>query len=461
MYGYTYGYPSGGGAGAVNGFESAVLSDGGTVVAIGNTTDLYSRLLGLGLINSASLVNSCNGGKADALYNFIPSPVQSLDRFTVTRASTKLRIGSNGLYGSVANNVPAFEFNTDGTYRGLLVEPGATNLALQSQAFQTTWTASDATVSADATTAPDGATTADKIVVDATNAFHQVSQVITLADSLTYTFSVFAKKAELNWLSFACTNKAGVDYLVWFNLDTGVVGTVGAGATARISLSGNGYYRCEMSYPSQTGGATTRQRIRANSADNQFAWLGDGTSVIFIWQAQLETGSVATSPIATTAGTASRVADSVTLASASSLIGQPSGSMFCEFEFRNTGGLTRVFGLSTGTADTNNAFRLNKGATGTLSYTGTTASASQFTITSGATYVGQIIKVGVAYATDDVAFYAQGVQIGTDATSTTPAFNTVTLGITEDGLVQLNGWIRSVALFPTRLANATLQSLTT
>jgi len=446
------------GSDPVNAWELGVLSDGGMFVAPSNTDALYDRLVSLGLVASASLVNSCNGGKADALYNFIPSPVQSLDRFTVTRASTKLRIGSNGLYGSVANNVPAFEFNTDGTYRGLLVEPGATNLALQSQTFETTWTASDATVSANATTAPDGATTADKIVATATNAVHQVSQVITLADSLTYTFSVFAKKSELNWLSFTCTNKAGVDYSAWFNLDTGVVGTVGAGATARISLSGNGYYRCEISYPSQTGVGTTRQRIRANSADNQVAWLGDGTSGIFIWQAQLETGSVATSPIVTTAGTASRVADVVSLTGASSLIGQTEGTLYAEVTTRLTGGSVGKI-IAECRTDANNRFRILKSATDAFQVIVTTGGVDQASIT-GSTNQSGVFKVALAYKENDFAFYVNGVQIGTDVSGTVPTTNRIDIGATGAGGNQFTDNVRSVVLFPTRLANATLASLT-
>jgi hypothetical protein len=379
--------------------------------------------------------------------------------FTVTRASTKLRIGSDGLYGSVANNVPAFEFNTDGTYRGLLVEPGAVNLALHSQTFETTWTASDATVSANATTAPDGATTADKIVATAANAVHQVSQVITLADSLTYTFSVFAKKSELNWLSFTCTNKAGVDYSAWFNLDTGVVGTVGAGATARISLSGNGYYRCEISYPSQTGVGTTRQRIRANSADNQVAWLGDGTSGIFIWQAQLETGSVATSPIVTTAGTASRVADVVSLTGASGLIGQTGGTLYIEGAIANLSTVSFGRVLSIGT-DGNNSTYIEA----------TTGAVRGFIITGGVQTQGGTLSESVANNTifRAVLSYGVGANLGAlyvngagDVTSPTavPASSIVHIGSSTTGAVVCVSHIRAVALFPTRLSNATSLSL--
>jgi hypothetical protein len=292
-----------GGGGAVRGYQSSVLGDGGTVVAIGNTTDLYSRLLGLGLINSASLVNSCNGGKADALYNFVPSPVQSLDRFVVTRASTKLRIGSNGLYGSVANNVPAFEFNTDGTYRGLLVEPGATNLLLRSQEFEhASWITNTTrpTITADATTSPDGTTNADRMVITAAGGFQGIYQDTTVTSGIAYTFSIWVK------------NNTGSGKLrIW-------VDASGASTTPLEITPTANWVR--YSVTSTTGDTSARVQI-ANS--NPATDLD-----CFIWQAQLETGSVATSPIVTTAGTASRVADVVSLTGASSLIGQQEGSVY-------------------------------------------------------------------------------------------------------------------------------------
>jgi hypothetical protein len=244
------------------------------------------------------------------------------------------------------------------------------------------------------------------------------------------------------------------------DFNDGSIVTTGTDTVSGTStLIGNGWYRVTLSATASGTGVTRFQmRLFNDAGSNDFT--GDGVSGTYFWQAQLETGSVATSPIVTTAGTASRVADVVSLTGASSLIGQPAGSMFAEFEFRNTGVVTRVIGITNGDADFDDTFRINKGATGTVVSAGTTLGASQFSITSSGTYVGQIVRVALGYATNDIAFYAQGVQIGTDSASTTPTLSAVLLGVTEDGTGQLNGWIRSVALFPTRLPNATLASLT-
>jgi hypothetical protein len=425
MYGYTYGYPSGGGAGAVSGFESAALSDGGTVVAIGNTTDLYSRLLGLGLINSASLVNSCNGGKADALYNFVPSPVQALDRFTVTRASTKLRIGSNGLYGSVANNVPAFEFNTDGSYRGLLVEPGATNLALQSQDFtQGVWAKTvSASVTGNTGIAPDGTLTADTFTAGADGS--QIQYSFVASAGVTYTASFFIRRITgTGVVNIRSVNNVNTPVTITSSWARYSVTATSIGTDIRIGMS-----------------------------------LGTNGDAVEIWQAQLETGSVATSPIVTTAGTASRVADVVSLTGASSLIGQSAGSLYVEVESPNyTSSINRrVLQLLT---DANNRISINAQGSQNRLY--------QFAVVNGgsieasilqSTGASNISKIAGAYAVNDFTLYINGSQIGTDVSGTIPTTSIIQIGHLS-GSEQFIGWIRSIALFPTRLANATLASLT-
>jgi hypothetical protein len=72
-----------------------------------------------------------------------------------------------------------------------------------------------------------------------------------------------------------------------------------------------------------------------------------------------------------------------------------------------------------------------------------------------------VTKMAGAYKVDDFRVYINGSDVGNDTSGTVPtSMSEVTLGHEVGGTLQLNGWIRSVALFPTRLANATLASLT-
>jgi hypothetical protein len=387
--------------------------------------------------------------------------------FTVTRASTKLRIGSNGLYGSVANNVPAFEFNTDGTYRGLLVEPGATNLLLRSQEFDTTWATTNATVTANQAVAPDGATTADLFVPNSATAGY-VSQVTgtTALNATVYTGSVFFKKPALAisnitfYGSDLSTPLGNHRFGVTINTSTfaGTAFTFGNGVVTSVNVQAlpNDWYRASFT-GSVSSGATGNWAFacRVLTTDASI----DGTNGLFLWQAQLETGSVATSPIVTTAGTASRVADVITLSSASSLIGQTEGTVFAEVNVSRLGVEGYILRVDDGS--TSNIFSIRKLSTNEIRAVLTATTSSGTVNLSSATVTTGVVKIAYAYKSGEIAISVNGVApvtvAGTFSFGT--ALSRISVGANA-GSGEWNDTIRSFALFPTRLANATLQSLT-
>jgi hypothetical protein len=383
--------------------------------------------------------------------------------FTVTRASTKLRIGSNGLYGSVANNVPAFEFNTDGTYRGLLVEPGATNLALRSQEFNDAyWTKETATISANAETAPDGATTADKLIGNDLSTSSSVLRSVTVTASQAYTWSAYIKAGGATWARLTATGDVTASR-IFINLSTGALGTVsGVFLNASVLALPNGWYRVSGSVtPTGTG---LNLRISNANSDNTDNFTGNGVDGIFIWQAQLETGSVATSPIVTAGSTVARVADVVTLTGASSLIGQTEGTIVAEVQISSLlGSVGRTF-LDLNAGSNNN--RLFLGFTGLASNTirglvsanNAPVGDQRFVVSASG-----ILKTAFAYKSSDSVLYVNGVagsSTANSAISFTETLAEVRIGDSFGGLAQLNGHIRSISVFPTRLANATLQAIT-
>jgi hypothetical protein len=84
----------------------------------------------------------------------------------------------------------------------------------------------------------------------------------------------------------------------------------------------------------------------------------------------------------------------------------------------------------------------------------------------GQSYVGYtgIQKIAFGYAQNDAVLYRNGSSISADASFDISALATLTkvnIGSRHNDVNQANMWIRSVALFPTRLANATLASITT
>lgn len=377
--------------------------------------------------------------------------------FTVTRAGTKNVLGSNGLYQSVANNVPAFEFNTDGTYRGLLVEPGATNITNYSEQFDNAyWSKVAVTVTANASTAPSGEMTADKLIPTAVSSQHRIDLTSTTT-AVNHSFSVFAKADGYGFISLRMgSRQAG------FSLATGASNTVEASTTANSVQFPNGWWRFSIS---GTAGVNSVCRINVENAGSiATTFTGDGTSGVLFWGAQLEASAVATSYIPTVASTASRVADSVTLTGASSLIGQTEGVVYCEVVSRsvNLPTVGRIVTLSDGT--TNNRIGLTRQANFNNRFQCIVANSGSITaqIQQGVDVAeNAVTRMAIAYKLDDIAYYINGASIGTDTSSAVPACSRIDIGNQLGGEQFLNGWIRCVAIFPSRLADATLATLTT
>ena len=442
-------------------YEAGVRSDGGSF-AFPIDTGLASRLEGLGLLNASSLVNSCNAGKESVLYNLIPTPIQSLDRFAVTRSTVKWVLGANGVLQEIPANTPAFEYNTDGTYRGLLVEPAGTNLLLRSEDFSASWSPVRASVATNAETSPSATLTVDKLIEDTTPSnSHYVFQGASVTNGTAYTVSVFVKASERTnvAIQFFNTNSAFATSLAYFNIGTGTITDSSQVNSATITAYPNGWYRISAT-ETATATATGNIAIMLVSSGTTTSYTGDGTSGIFIWGAQLETGSVATSYIPTVASTQTRTADSVTLTGASSLIGQTEGTLYVEAIFANVAGsnFARVLECFTGANDRISILVNASAARGFITTAGVDTQGGTM---SEAVSNNTVTKIALAYAVgaSQGAFYVNGTGDITSPTAV-PATASINIGQNISGAL-VPQWIRSVVLFPTRLTNATLATLTT
>jgi hypothetical protein len=75
MYAYAYTYPGRIGLDPLFGdFSSFVASDGGAIASPANATAVIDGLRRVGLLDSASLVCTCDSGKVDKLYYMVLSP---------------------------------------------------------------------------------------------------------------------------------------------------------------------------------------------------------------------------------------------------------------------------------------------------------------------------------------------------------------------------------------------------
>jgi hypothetical protein len=273
-----------------------------------------------------NLINMRNmGGYTSNLRAFLKTLVSSLPAsMSLSRPSSVTVPDNLGVLQTVGNNVAAFEglrwdgtkWNTtaiDGitplTSQGVLNEPARTNTTWPSiDLTNGTYTKSDVTVVANSTIAPDGTNTSSKVVEMATTANHllQNSSAVTLG--ATYTLSIYAKAAERTWMRL---QGGGVPFTGYanINLANGAVGTV-VGVTPVVATLGNGWYRISITIiaSSTAGGVTQPFILDSDRSGGSPAYLGDVTKGVYFWGAQLELGSVATSPILTTTIAVTRAA---------------------------------------------------------------------------------------------------------------------------------------------------------
>jgi hypothetical protein len=387
---------------------------------------------------------------------------------TFTRASSATFVGSNGLIQSAAINIPRFDHTSAGVCRGLLIEESRTNLLQRSEEFANAyWSVVRSTITTDAATSPDGATTAEKLIADTTAAInHRVDRgSITLALNTVHTVSVFAKASEYTGLGLGVGLSAteGVRFSL---VGAGTATSVLAGNTGTIQQLPNGWYRCTCTFTSDATTATHRVAIYVGQNGTTTSYTGDGTSGIFIWGAQLEVGSFATSYIPTTTASVVRSADvcSITGANFTSFYNQTEGTLFADITPQSIAQLATVLAVNSGSSQnqhgiykTNAAFAaagLRWGATSVL-----TGFVTQAAIVTGTDVAISRSKLSYAYKLDDFSFAYAGTIVGTDTSGTLPSPTTMQIG-NRDGTLQINGHLASIRYYKKRLPNAKLQALT-
>lgn len=172
------------------------------------------------------------------------------------------------------------------------------NLIGNSQAFNN-WTQNSCTIGADVIAAPDGTMTADSFSETATTAQHLVRQDPQYIAGYNYTASVYAKAGTQSTLCIAMSFTAfGANWrTAYFNLSNGTVisNNNNSGIAPTITNVGNGWYRCTF-----TNTCTTTVADALSFGQDFFSHLGNGLISLYLWGAQLEISSSATTYITTT-----------------------------------------------------------------------------------------------------------------------------------------------------------------
>jgi hypothetical protein len=383
-----------------------------------------------------------------------------------SRASTGTYFNASGVLTTAAINGPRFDHVYNGSSwlsKGLLVEEQRTNNLRQSNTFNTTWVSLDGAVVANSGTSPDGTNNAWKLnELATTTVSHGIYQTLTIPGGAC-TWSIFAKAGERSWLQFLAYNST-INYFTWFNLANGTVGTNAAGNTATITPVGNGWYRCSIT---RSAGADYAQFYTANG-DNNGSYLGEVGKGIYIFGAQVETGSFPTSYIPTTTAAVTRSADvcQITGGDFSGFWNASEGSYAVEFDRladHNAGNTNRwTLSLTNGSTSYIDHFAATPGGGSYNDYsviysTGSQQAAAFVTSLAG----GVMAKSATGWKVNDFAASFNGGAVQTDSSVIVPVgINRLDIGMNGSNYF-LCGHIARLRYYPVRIPNATLQVLST
>jgi hypothetical protein len=360
------------------------------------------------------------------------------------------QIANPGYFKTVATayQAPRFDYNpTTLTPLGLLIEGSATNLVTNSQNITTgTWTVgNNTTLTANTTevTDPAGGNTATKIAINA-GVYGYRAQVVTVLANTAYTFSFWIRG--------------------------------NAGSTQRIYESGGGDLVSQTTL-TYTNTDWTRVQVQFTTASitTIFVYVCSkstsvgSSDVLYVWGAQLETGSVASSYIPTGTSQVARTAESCTMTGTnfSSWYGSPTASsvLFEGTIQQAATGYRRILLLTSDSSGPNTGYpNYNLGVAGGYSTSNTPFMNAQVSVANDVDiYVPSSAAVtnGTKFR---IAARAQSgsYRISRAGQSTTSTYSTgtgypaglITLGFVANGAAMTSQWISRLIYYPFGISNS-------
>jgi hypothetical protein len=346
-------------------------------------------------------------------------------------------------------DVPRFDHNpTTGESLGLLVEEQRTNLLLRSEEFDNaSWNPpapSIATVTPNAQIAPNGTLTADTFAtVSGTPA---IFQAVACLASTAYTWSFYVKLGTM----------AAADFRFAVRDDTNGA-FIAADIAPSITPVTTEWRRVTYTFTTPVGCVLVRPY------PYRFSPATYGTTV-HLWGAQLEAGAFPTSYIlnVSTPLGVTRNADvaNITGANFSSWYRQDEGTMFGAATINGIAAQNYIAAIDAGAGFADS--HLYYAVTGTPRFETFVASTLQSQLLPApatAITVGSQFAMGYAFKQNDFAASRNGGSVATDVSGNLPTTNRLAIGSSGSGF-QLNGTIRRLCFWPTRLPNSTLQAIT-
>jgi hypothetical protein len=360
--------------------------------------------------------------------------------------NTATVINSLGFIASSSQNSPRINYDpVTKACKGLLIEELRTNVIQYSNDFSQ-WTANtNATIVSGASTGPDNTSSMSKMVESSANAFQRISIFAgPLTTATAYRFSVFAKKAERDYLQLFVGGQFSQNYAN-FNLSNGTI-SLQSSANATIEDFGNGIYRCSIEFSPANAGpdAVYITAQTSGTATRAQAYQGDGSSGLYVYGAQLEQGSGLTSYIPTSGVSSTRNPDVATI----------TGSNFTSFWKAAQGGANAYVTPSV-VSGIRPLIQFDDGTTNEIiALRGNTTNPELYIVDGGAPQAqldAGTIAANTAYsltgwwATNDCKARKDSGAVVTDTAVTIPTVTQMRIG--SDGTNYLNGTIATISYY--------------
>ena len=364
--------------------------------------------------------------------NYKPLP------FDFDRASTATRVNRDGLIETVATDEPRIDFlnNTKGH---LLLEPSRSNLVTYSEDFSE-WTKQNAgtgtapIVTSNNTISPDGTQNADKVVFNkgtgTTTA--DLSILTTSFTSQSNTASIYIKADSPQRIVIRNSS-------TWVGYDIGTEWT-------RIEKT-------------DTGGS-----IQIGLRDGYGIANVPNTATVYLWGAQLEAGSYATSYIPTQGSAATRVAETCNNSGNDQVINSTEGVLYFEGSVLDILTSNSWVSVSQNSSFYSNQFNLRFVVGSNLIQAVSRANGLgqdvvlQYTLTDKTI----INKIAVKYKQNDWSLWVNGIEVDTETSSN--AFTANSLDVLDfdrgNNSNSFYGNINNIKLYSTALTDAELIALT-
>lgn len=365
---------------------------------------------------------------------------------------------------TAASGAARFEHSAiDGQSEGILIEGQATNLNPYSDALASWPTSGDVTLTSNASLGPDGTLGADLVVANTNNTGHYVrSSGITVSASTSYTLSGYFKsvngeKVRLSFFrgSSPYTGEASVKFTL--SGSGSVSASIGSGT---ITSVGNGWYRCTA-----TGTTlTTNSLIQVSTVSTGDAqdYAGNSYNGVLCAGIQFESGSFASSLISTSGASATRAAESLSVA-LSDINQNPIGnavSAVAEFDTNaNDAQFRRVMVLKSGTTGLRIDPQVYSG-TGYVYVANTSGGTTELTNKSGVGTGFHKVAIGLDGTTANASFDGATAATMSNADTASVQFDTLQIGSYSATQLHLEGHIRNVSLYNVGLSATNVEALT-